>query len=188
MPLYTHAMDLGLAMPTPPHTLTPGAQAAVERMREAAHERRLDRVVASLVTLHGHARIVPYDAAAPAALVRVERLAVAHGWSVKRYRSITGHALQGRKGDLGFRASWQHGKTTGASWHERTPRWSLVRDDRPVKVNKLARTALEGGRGAGLGEIHLKLLGAPWGMPLNVTTLEARLNERGLVYKKGSWS
>ena len=175
MPLYSSAMDLGLAMPTPAHTLTPGAQDAVERMREAGHEKRRERAVSSLVTAHGHTRIVPYDGPPPAALVRVEALALAHGWKVKRYESPTGHALQGRKGDLGFRATWQRGKTTGATWHERTPRWALVRDDRPVKVNKLARTALEGGRGAGLGEIHLKLLGAPWGMPLNVTTLEGRL-------------
>lgn len=187
MALYTHAMDLGLAMPRAAHTLTPGALEAVESMRRAGHERRRERVVAALVTDHGHTRIAPHSGKPPAALARVEALALAHGWKVKRYESITGHALQGRKDDLGFRAIWQHGKTRGATWHERTARWSLVRDERPPGVNKLTRTSLKGKRPAGVGEIRLALLGAPWGLPLNVTALEDRLNDRGLTYEKGEW-
>ena len=179
MALYSRAMDLGLAKPTPAHTLTPGALEAVESMKRLGHEKRLERavtsLVTSLVTKHGRTRIVPHSGKPPAAYVRVKRLAEANGWTVTEYESITGHALQGRKGDLGFRAMWQHGKTAGATWHERTPRWTLERDPRPPGVNKLTRTGLKGKRPAGMGEIHLKLLGAPWGLPINVTTLEERL-------------
>lgn len=175
MALYSRAMDLGLARPSPAHTLTPGAIEAVEAMRRHGYEKRIDRAVSRLVTKHGHARLVPHSGKPSAGYERVKALAEANGWTVTEYESPTGHALQGRKGDLGFRAMWQWGRTAGASWHERTPRWSLVRDARPPGKNAKTRTGVKGKRPPGVGEIRLALLAAPWGLPLKITELEERL-------------
>lgn len=175
MALYSRAMDLGLAMPTRPDTLTPGAIEAVEAMRAAGRELIAERAISSLVTVHGHRRIVPHSGKPPAALVRVRNLAESKGWTVKAYESPTGHALQGRRGDLGFRAMWQWGKTAGCTWHEREPRWTLIDDPRPVKMNTRDHVGLKGYRSEGMGRVRLHLLAAPWGLPINVTTLEERL-------------
>ena len=172
MPLYNRAMDLKLAMPRRPDTMTPGALEGVERMKWAAEMRRL-----RFITDHGVPRGSTRDRPAKpsAGYVRVKRLAEEHGWTVTEYTSRTGHALQGRKGELGFRATWQWGKTTGATWHELTPRWTLVDDPRPIKMNVRDHVGLAGSRSEGLGRVHLKLLATPYGLPINVTTLEQRL-------------
>lgn len=172
MPLYSRAMDLKLAMPRRPDTMTPGAIEGVERMKWAAAMRRL-----RFVTDHGVPRGSTRDRPAkpPAGYVRVKRIAEEHAWTVTEYVSRTGHALQGRKGDLGFRAFWQWGKTTGATWHERIPRWTLVNDPRPIRMNVRDHVALSGSRSEGMGTTRLQLLASPYGTPLNVTTLEARL-------------
>lgn len=176
MPLYTGLMAYGVAMPTPAHTLTEGAEYAREALRRHGRAQRPDLAHRSLVTQHGPRRIIPYIASPPAPYARVKALAEAHGFTITEYRSETGHALQGVRGDVGFRAYWQRGKTRGASWFERTARWTLVNDTRAVKVNKVARVSLKGYRGAGLGAVHLKLLGTPNGMPLLITELEERLD------------
>lgn len=175
MPLYTSLLAYGVAMPTPEHALTPGAEYAREAMRRHGHAKKLERAASSLVTQHGHRRIVPHTAPPPAPYRRVKALAEEHGFKVTEYRSETGHALQGVRGDVGFRAYWQRGKTRGASWHERTARWSLINDTRSIGVNKIARVSLAKHRGAGLGAVHLKLLGTPNGIPINVTELERRI-------------
>jgi hypothetical protein len=165
-------MDLKLAKPRRPDTMTPGAIEAVERMRFEAWLRRL-----SFVTVHGVPRGSTRDRAPkpPAGYARVKRIAEEHGWTVTEYTSRTGYALQGRRGDLGFRAYWQWGKTTGASWHERTPRWTLVDDPRPIKMNTRDHVGLKGYRSEGMGRVRLALLADPYGLPINVTTLEERL-------------
>lgn len=155
--------------PIPVHAQQAGALEAVEAMRRISARRfDVDAEIANLVTK----RLVKKR---PRDLPTVRRIAEEHGWTVKEYESETGHALQGRLGDLGFRATWQYGKTTGATWHERAPRWALVADNRPVGVNALTRTGLKGKRSAGMGTTRLELLAAPWGIPLNVTTLIERL-------------
>lgn len=184
MALYSRAMDLKLALPRRPDTMTPGAIAAVERMRAAPVARRVEAEMAKLVA----PRPLVKPESAPPGLLKVQRLAEAHGWTVKLYESETGHALQGRRGDLGFRAFWQYGKTTGATWHERTPRWTLVDDPRPIRMNTRDRVGLKDFRSEGMGRARLKLLAAPWGLPLNVTELTERLNTRGLTYEKGKWT
>lgn len=175
MPLYTRLMDHHVAMPTPRHALDPGAIEAVEMHRSLGYAKTVDRIMSRLVTRHGRPRIRVHDAPPSAGYARVKRLAEENGWKVTEYRSLTGHALQGRRGDLGFRAYWQWGKTTGASWHEREARWTLVADDRPVKMDKVARVGLKGYRSAGVGTTHLKLIATPDGLPINVTELEKRI-------------
>jgi len=169
MPLYAAAMDLKLAMPARPDTFTPGAIAAVDAMRD----RGRTAAEVEIATLHGHPKA--HGGRPPAALVRVKRLAEAAGFTVTVYESRTGHALQGRRGDDGFRATWQWGKTTGATWHERTPRWTLVADTRPVGINTRDHVGLKGKRSPGMGTTRLALLAAPWGIPINITELEKRL-------------
>lgn len=172
MSRYSRAMDLKLAKPRRPDTLTPGAIEAVESMRWEARLRRL-----RFVTDHGVPRGSTRDRAPrpPAGYARVKRLAEENGWTVTEYTSRTGHALQGRKGGLGFRATWQWGKTTGASWHERPARWTLVDDPRPIRMNTRDHVGLKGARSEGMGRVHLQLLASPYGIPINVTTLEERL-------------
>lgn len=161
-------IGLEFARPVPSHALTPGALAAVARMR---HARALD-----LTTDVGNPRVIPHSGKPPTALVRMERLAVAAGFTVSRVESVTGHALQGRRGDEAFRAYWQHGRTRGATWHERKARWALVEDRREIRVDKVAKTGLKGARSAGMGGVRLVLLAAPWGLPLSITELEERLS------------
>lgn len=172
MARYSRAMDLKLAKPARPDSMTPGAIEAVERMRWDARMRRL-----RFVTEHGVPRGSTRDRAPrpPAGYARVKRLAEENGWTVIEYTSRTGYALQGRKGELGFRAFWQWGKTTGATWHERPARWTLVDDPRPIKMNTRDRVGLKGARSEGMGRVRLALLASPYGLPLNVTTLEERL-------------
>lgn len=172
MARYSRAMDLKLALPRRPDTLTPGAIEAVERMRWEGRLRRL-----RFVTSHGVPKGSTRDRPArpPAGYVRVKRIAEEHGWTVTEYTSRTGHALQGRKGELGFRAMWQWGKTTGATWHELTPRWTLIDDPRPIRMNTRDHVGLKGARSEGMGRVRLTLLASPYGLPINVTTLEERL-------------
>lgn len=170
-------MDLRVAQPIPAHALTPAAEEARLAMRSYGHKRKVEHTMSRLVTKHGHVRVIPHNAPPPAAYRRVKALAEAHGFTVTEYRSTTGHALQGRRGDLGFRAVWQWGRTKGASWHERTARWTLVADDRPIKMNERDHVGLKGYRSKGMGTTRLKLLATPDGMPLNLTALEERLRE-----------
>lgn len=175
MALYARAMDLKLSKPMPAHALTPEAEEARLMMRSYGYARHVERIIVSLVTKHGHRRIRYHDAPPPAAYRRVKALAEAHGFTVTEYRSPTGHALQGRRGDLGFRAFWQWGRTTGATWHERTARWMLVDDPRPVKMNERDHVGLKGYRTTGMGRTRLKLLATPDGLPLKLTILEQRI-------------
>lgn len=168
-------MDLGIAKPAPAHTLTEAAEEARLAMRSYGHHRKVEREMSRLVTKHGHVRVIPYNGPPPAAYRRVKALAEAHGFTVTEYRSVTGHALQGRRGDLGFRAIWQWGRTKGASWHEREARWTLIADDRPIKMNVRDHVGLKGYRSEGMGRTRLKLLSTPDGMPLNLTALEEKL-------------
>jgi hypothetical protein len=163
------AIGLEFARPIPTHALTDGARAAVARM---AARRRMELDLTADV---GNPPIVPHSGKPPADLARIERLAIAAGFTVTRYESVTGHALQGVRGDVGFRAYWQHGRTRGATWHERRARWVIVDDPRPIKMNVRDSVGLKGYRSEGMGRQRLKLVASPAGMPLNVTDLEKRL-------------
>ncbi|UYL87123.1 hypothetical protein QEH40_gp02 [Microbacterium phage OscarSo] len=179
MPLYSAAMDLGLAMPLPSHALTPAAEEAREAMRRYGHERKLEREVAKIVTDVGNPKPVPFlGAKTTAAAKRLAAKAKAAGFEVivREYRE--GCVVEGidRARKLGFRAYWHRGKADGATWHSGgRDRYELVRDDRPVGVNKLTRTALAGKRGAGMGRVRLKLIESPRGIPLKITELEKRI-------------
>jgi hypothetical protein len=164
------------ARPIPVHAQRPEALAAVARMRTAADAERRARVVAGLVTGHGRPAMRAYRKPPPAGYERVKRLAEENGWTVTEYTSPTGHALQGRRGELGFRAFWHHGKTVGATWHEKRERWALITDDREVKMNTRDRVGRAGYRTEGVDRIHLSLLATPHGLPINVTTLEERIS------------
>lgn len=76
---------------------------------------------------------------------------------------------------VGFRAVWHRGATRGASWHAPW-KTETVADNRPVGVNRIARTALADHRGEGAGNTRTIILASPWGLGLNITELTARLN------------
>lgn len=180
MALYSSAMDLGLAMPTPAHALTPAALAAVETMRAYGKARTRERFVTSLVTEHGHKRPEPFDGAiVPAGAKTLLKRAEDAGMTaqiVEHAEGCTVEAYDLARG-VAFRAHWHRGKTLGASWHEARDRYTLVHDARPAGVNKLTRTGIEGKRAPGLDAIHLEALALRTGLPLNITELTKRVSE-----------
>jgi hypothetical protein len=171
-------MDLGLAKPPPPDTLTPEAEAAREAVRAHGRARRLEASVALLVTEHGHKRIVPYEGdVVTAAAKTLLRLAESKGMRAQIVKTPTGCAVEGIdvKRGVAFRASWERGSTDGATWHEARDRYTLVDDPRPVRVNATTKTALKGGRPAGMGRVHLQQTASRSGLPMNITELTQRV-------------
>jgi hypothetical protein len=164
------AMHPDIAKPRPAHTMTEAAEYARAAQRRVAAE----KTEVPLVTEHQRP-IVEYDGGVPAAAKRLGALAERHGWEVKLYLNATGCALQGTRGDLGFRAYWVRGKTNGATWHERKARYTHIEDPRDVKVNERDRVGIKGYRSPGMGTTRLQLVASPYGLPLNVTELEKRI-------------
>ena len=182
MALYSRAMDLGLAMPTPAHALAPGAEAARESMRRLGAEKRVERDVARLVTVHGHARIEPHDGPlVPAAARSTQRHAESHGFETAMIETPVGCSLHGihRERGVGFAAHWHRGKTSGGTWHEREVRWSLVDiSSRPIGVDAKTKLAKARHRHDAGDRTRLVLLAAPYGVPCNITEIEKRIGPK----------
>lgn len=179
MPLYADAVDLRLAKPIPAHALTPAALAAVDAVRQAGHTKRLDAVVTSLATEHGHERIEPYSGGVPASAKRVLAAAEAKGMRAHVLVTVAGcvvEAIDVTRG-VAFRASWERGSTKGGSWHEAEDRYTLIDDPRAVGVNAKTKTGLARKRPAGMDRVHRVMIAARAGIPCNLTEIERRLDE-----------
>lgn len=172
-------MDIGLAKPTPAHALTEAAEDARESMRRLGYEKRLERAVSSLVTQHGHARVVPYDGGVPAAAKRVLAKAKAAGFDAELIEHATGCVVQGirRRDRVGFRAWWERGKTTGGTWHSGgRDRWKLVDiSDRPIGVDARTRTTKAKHRHDANDTTRLVLVESPRGIACGITEIERRI-------------
>lgn len=179
MALYSRAMDLGLAKPTPIHALTPAAEEAREAMRRYGAARQRERAVASLVTKHGHERVEPYDGPlVPAAARTTERKAKAAGFETTMHETAVGCSLHGvhRGRGVGFAAHWHRGKTAGGTWHERTTRWSLVDiSARPIGVDAKTKLTKARHRHDANDRTRLVLVSSPRGVPCNITEIEKRI-------------
>lgn len=171
-------VGIEFAKPAPAHTLTPGAEAAVESVRRLGHERRAERVISSLVTDVGNPHVTPYDGPVPAAAKRVGALAERHGFTITLHKTRAGVSLHGvnRVRGVGFAAHWAYGKTTGGSWHEKRERYAVIEDARPIGIDEKARVGKKGFRSPGMGTQRLKLVASPRGIPCNITEIERRIS------------
>jgi hypothetical protein len=167
------------AKPTPAHALTPPALEAVEAMRRAGWQRRIDERAAELVTNHDNPRVRPYTGPIPAGAKRLLALALSKGMTAQIVTSKTGHTVEGidPKRGVAFRATWSRGSASGGSWHEKRDRYIFVEDARAVGVNALTKTGLKGRRPAGVDRVHLKAVALRDGMPYNVTEIERKVSE-----------
>lgn len=167
-----------LARPTPVHAVRPASLAAVENMREAARARRVLALGREMLADPGE---VPYDGDPITSGARsLEQLAQDCGFETMMLSGEDWCRVEGirRAERVGFRATWQRGATKGAAWC--TPwRYELVQDTRPVAIDAKARTGKVGYRSPGVGVEHLAIVGSPWGQPLGVTELRARIQEVG---------
>ena len=179
MALYSRAMDLQLAKPTPSHAFTPAALEAVESMRRLGYERRLDVVVRSLVTDHGNPRRVVYSGGVPAAAKRVEKAASAAGFETMTREDGETTIVEGlhRGRRAGFRAYWKRGRTAGGTWHSGgRDTWRLVDiSDRPIGVDARAKTTRVGCRHDESDRTRLVLVESPRGVPYSITELTERI-------------
>lgn len=171
-------MDLKLERPAPAHTLTDAAEDARESMRRYGRERQRERIVASLVTVHGHKRIIPYDGPIPAAARTTERKAKAAGFETTMHVTVAGCSLHGvhKKRGVGFAAHWHRGKTSGGTWHERAEKWKLVDiSSRPIGVDARAKVTKLKHRHDENDRTRLVLVSSPRGIALGITEIERRI-------------
>lgn len=166
--------DSRFVKPIPVHAQRPGALEAVEAVRRAAVEKRFAVELDKIVTDHGRPRREPYVAQPPAAL-RLAKLAEAHGFRVNLVVGVDRLTVEGIRDAEAFRMTYVRGKAERGSWHERTARYAMIRDTRPIGVNKLTRTGLAGKRAAGVGEYRLSIVASPTGVPCSVTEIERRI-------------
>lgn len=164
-----------LSPPVPVHAQRASAVAAVEAHRRIAAATRLERELEAIVTDVGRPK--PYTGGIPANAKKILAEAEAAGFETKLLTFTDGCRVEGlhRERRVGFRATFTRGRASSASWHE-PYRYTLVRDDRPVKVNALTRTGLKDYRAAGVGETHLSLLASPHGLRITHTELRERIN------------
>lgn len=193
-------VGIEFARPHPVHTQTPGALEAVEAMVAAGVEKRAARAADTIVTEHGvkptephlvpeyrttkkgkrkpTGRMVPADvvtanakrlvAAAERVGMRVNVIELADRCTVEGIHTAKGVA---------FRATWVRGRATGATWHERTPRYGFVDDPRPLaKKSELTKTSNAGGRPIGVDRVHLKILASPAGVAISQAELISRVS------------
>lgn len=166
-----------LGKPPAPHTLTAAAEAARVAVRLFAHARGIDRVVAGLVTDHGAPHVEPYDGPRPTAATRLEKLAAERGFRTNVFETAERTVVEGFKDPHAFRASWLRGRAESATWHERTWRYAMVSDARPIGVSARDRVALAGKRAAGVGAQHLSIVASPVGIPVGITEVTKRVKE-----------
>lgn len=173
------AFGLEFAKPTPAHALVPSSQDAVEDMRRAGWQRRIDALVSALVTDHGNPHVRPYDGPVPANAKRLLTLARSKGMTAQIVTWRAGHSVEGvdPKRGVAFRATWFRGKADGGTWHEKRDRYVYVDDERPVGVNEKTRTSLAGKRPAGMDKVHLQAVALRAGMPFNNTEIEKRVSQ-----------
>lgn len=189
MPLYAGLMAYGIAMPTPPHTLTAAAEEARASMRRLAAERDRERIAASLVTEHGHPKIVPHDGPlVPAAAKRTREHAESHGFETLVIETATGCRVEGlhRGRREGFRAFWDRGKTTGGTWHAGPRDMYRVIDisSRPIGVDQKAKTTKLNHRRDEKDRYRLVLTASPRGVRANITEIEKKIGAKPAKGKK----
>lgn len=178
--LILNAPEFG--KPTPAHAQTAGAEVARAAVRAAGKAKRIAFEDAQLITDHGRPKVVPMPGGPVTPTVQAfMALAEASGFEVRVVALTDRCVVEGvdREAGVGFRAYWNRGRTGGASWHERRFRYTLVRDARPVGINKITRTGLKGKRAAGVGETRLSIVASPLGQPLTITELETKVREHG---------
>lgn len=165
-------------MPKPVHAQTKAARLAVKAMLRDGATRRLDRAMQSIVT--DHQRPAERRTGAPPVTANARKLDAAArrtGFETKILEYAEACVVEGwhPQRRVGFRATWERGRASTASWHEPW-RYAIVGDDRPVKMSKRTRTGLKGARSAGMGATRLELLGSPLGLPVTHTELTERIN------------
>lgn len=176
MALYSDAMDLMLAVPTPKHAQSTAAREAVEAVVRDGHRRRIEAIAAGFVTEHGRPRVEPWPGdAVPAAARRLAETARSHGWEVQTLTSPGRCTVEGVREHEGFRATWVRGRATGGTWHAPLS-YGLIEDKRPApRLNEKSRTSIAHRRPVGTTRIRLELLASPSGLPMNIATLTARI-------------
>lgn len=192
------------AKPTPAHAQTPGALQAVEAVRAAGRLKRSKLDDAEIVIDLGRPPVEPFMM--PETVTRITkkgkrkveqtgrmiprdpvtasaRRLIAHAEAAGMRTNVialsdrcTVEAIDAARG-IAFRAFWTRGAAKGGTWHERSYRYTLVADSRPVGVDKNKRTGLKGKRAAGVGETHLAIVASPVGVPCNITEIERRVKE-----------
>lgn len=170
--LYLSAPEL--SKPVPVHAQIAAEQRERERASATASLRRRMRV-AEIVTDVGNPPMyrgpkVPTNAR------KIAEAAEAAGFEVRILEFDDGCEVQGHHAERreGFRAGYVRGRASVASWH--TPyRYTIVRDDRPIKMSARDHIGLKGYRSTGMSETRLQLLGRPQGMKINHTECMERI-------------
>lgn len=165
--------------PAPTHTMTEGAEEAIESIRRLGHERRAERIIAALVTEHGHKRVIPYDGPIPAAAKTTLWKALAAGFDAELVETTVGCVVQGihKKRRVGFRAWWEYGKTTGGTWHSGgRDRWKLIDiSSRPIGVDARTKLTKAKHRHDANDRTRLVLIESPRGVSCKITEIERRI-------------
>lgn len=150
-----------------------------ERERLWSVARREERVLATLVTSHGHPRAEAYEGPQPAAAKRTAARARAQGFEVIEREHLTGHVVEGLHRDrgVGFRAHWVRGKTAGGTWHTiGRDVWRMVDiTDRPIGVDLRAFTTKAGHRHDADDRTRMVLVSSQRGVYVSITQLASRL-------------
>jgi len=175
--IYSEAMDLKLAVPTPVHAQTDAAEQAREAMRRDGWRRRIERDAAKIVVDHGRPRVEPWPGeVVPSNARRLAASAEARGWHVQILEGADRCTVEGIRGREGFRATWVRGRAHSGSWHEPT-RYALIEDTRPEpRQNAKTKTSLANRRPVGTSRVRLTILASPGGVPLSITTIVAKVS------------
>ena len=164
---------------------TPGATVrddADAEMGPGSPVRPYERVPGFSVRL-GTGEVIQVVTGAPVALDpvttgarRLHALADRLGWTVQTLQTHGSCTVEGYRRDprQGFRAWWKRGVSAGAVWCEPW-HFEVVHDARPVAVAELTRVGKAGGRAAGVGTSRLSQVASPWGVPIGLRALTARL-------------
>ena len=178
-PFSPGVLGLEFARPIPVHAQRPGALMAVEAVRRAG---RAKRSAGEITTDVGRPAYEPYDRdPVPSAARAFLKLAEAHGFEVNLIELRDRCTVEGidRASGVAFRAYWVRGRTNGGTWHERRERYEIVRDDRPVGIDKLKKTGLKGKRAAGVGTTRLALVASRLGTAHTITELTTKVGNHG---------
>lgn len=178
--MATYQFAHEFAMPVPLHALEPSSLEAVAAMEEYGRQRRLDRVMASIVMTHGQgaATSEPWTGEAVTSNARgLARIAEDAGFEVRVHEFADRCMVEGVKMPerMGFRAWWVRGGADVCSWHSPW-RYEEQDDDRPVKMDAKKRVGLKGFRSTGMGRRRMVCVGSPQGLPITYTALKARLS------------
>lgn len=161
-----------MAPPRPRHTLTEAAADAVEAVRRAGHEARVDRQVAQLVRSVGRPRPSGLDPVTPNARILLALAQRLPGWQSHLlvgvdWCRVEGHGVDDRGRPCGFWGQWRKRAAHAFAWCEPW-RYEVVTDDRPVGTRA-------GTRAQGVPVRRLSLVASPWGQPMGFRALTERL-------------